>query len=77
MLKTFDEMCNDGSICKYCSVTDWGQHTSGVTPGGYWSCECSWCKEAYDLYLDDKNTTENIIKYASKVKLINKENFYE
>lgn len=73
MLKTYEEMCDDESICDYCRAEP------GVfgTPNGYVSCEGSWCKEAYDTYLDNEGVTENIIKYASKVKLINKEDFDE
>lgn len=73
MLRTFDEMCDDESICGFCRATDYGEKKSCVTPSGYWSCEGEWCKKAYEIYLDNENTTENIVKYASKVKLINKE----
>jgi hypothetical protein len=77
MLKTFEEMCDDETICNYCSRTEYGEKKSGVTPNGYWSCEGNWCKEAYSDYLDDEDTTENIVKYASKVRLINKEDLNE
>jgi|688.fasta_scaffold707134_2 hypothetical protein len=77
MLRTFEEMCDDETICGYCSNTDYGANKEGVTPNGYYSCEGSWCKDAFTDYLDNENTTENIVKYASKVKLINKENTYE
>ena len=77
MLKTFKEMCDDETICDYCSMTDYGEHKSCVTPNGYWSCEGSWCERAYEDYLDGEDTTENIVKYASKVKLINKEDYNE
>jgi len=75
MFKTFEEMCEDETICDYCSTTDYGEHKSCVTPSGYWCCEGSWCNNAYSVYLDNENTTENIVKYASKVKLNNKEDF--
>ena len=75
MLQTFEEMCDDESICNYCSHTEYGEYKSGVTPNGYWSCEGSWCKDAYEEYLDENGTTENIVKYASVVKLTNKEDF--
>ncbi len=75
MLQTFEEMCDSEEICEYCSATDYGKHKSCVTPNGYWSCEGSWCKDAYDDYLDENETTENIVKYASVVKLTNKEEF--
>lgn len=73
MLKTFEEMQDDETICDYCRAKP------GVfcTPNGYISCEGSYCSEAYERYLDNENTTENIVKYASKVKLTNKEDFDE
>jgi hypothetical protein len=40
-------------ICNYCSRTDYGECKSGVTPNGYWSCEGSWCNEAYECYLEE------------------------
>lgn len=73
MLKTFEEMCDDESICSFCSPTDYGERKSCITPNGYWSCEGGWCKEAYESYLDENETTANIVRYASKVKLLNKE----
>lgn len=77
MIKTFEELCDDESICDYCSRTDYGEHNSSVSPSGYWSCEGSWCDESYESYLDNENITKNIVKYASKVKLINKGDFDE
>ncbi len=73
MLKTFDELCEEETICNCCSATDYGEHKSCITPNGYWMCEGAWCKEAYEEYLDENETTENIVEYASKVKLVNKE----
>ena len=75
MLKTYSEMCDDEYICNYCSPTDYGEHKLCSTPDGYYLCEGNWCKDAYDAYLDSENTTGNIVKYASKVKLNNKEDF--
>lgn len=77
MLRTYEEMCDDESICDYCSRTDYGEYKFSSTPDGYWSCEGSWCKESYDAYLDNEDTTENIVKYASKVRLLNKEELSE
>lgn len=77
MLKTFDELCEEETLCNYCSATDYGEHKSCITPNGYWSCEGAWCEEAYEEYLDENETTENIVKYASKVKLTNKEDLDE
>lgn len=76
-LQTFEELCDSMEICNYCSATDYGERASYVTGSGtYVSCEGSFCTQAYDAYLDENETTENIVKYASLVKLINKENFY-
>lgn len=47
---TMEEL--DEKLCKYCSRTDYGEHKSSSTPNGYWSCEGSWCDEAYQEYLD-------------------------
>ena len=77
MLKTFEELCDEDSICNHCSATDYGEHKSCITPNGYWSCEGAWCKESYEKYLDENETTENIVKYASMVKLTNKEEVNE
>ena len=70
MLKTFEEMCDDMEICNYCSQTDYGEHKSYVTPSGFYSCEGSWCDEAYEAYLEENETNADIVNYASKVKLI-------
>jgi hypothetical protein len=77
MLQTLDELCESEELCKYCSATEFGEHKFGTTPNGYYSCEGSFCEEAYDSYLDDKNMTENIVKYACNVTLINKEELDE
>jgi hypothetical protein len=66
-------MCDDESICDYCSPTDYGEHKSCHTPSGYYMCEGTWCKESYEVYLDDENATENLVKYQNSVKLLNKE----
>lgn len=76
MLKTFEEMCDDESICKYCAATDYGDYKSCHTPNGYYMCEGTWCEEAYDAYLEEEETSFNIVKYASCVKLTNEEDFY-
>lgn len=75
MFKTFQEMCDDESICDYCRETDYGEHKSCHTPNGVSFCEGEWCDRAYESYLDDNETNENIIKYQECVKLINKEKF--
>ena len=70
MLKTFEELYDDEEICSYCSQTDYGECKSYVTPSGFYSCEGSWCDEAYEAYLEENETTADIVNYASKVKLI-------
>lgn len=76
ILKTFQELCDSEEICNYCYCTDYGEHKFYSTPNGCWFCEGSWCDEAYEAYLEEENTTENIVKYASLVKLTNKEDVY-
>jgi hypothetical protein len=73
LLKTFDEICDDETICDYCSQTDWGEHKSYGTPNGQVFCEGTWCKDSYEAYLDDNNATENLVKYQNSVRLLNKE----
>ena len=75
VLKTFEEMCDDESICEYCSATDYGEHKSYGTPNGQVFCEGAWCKEAYEAYLDECNGTDNLVKYQNGTKLTNKEEF--
>ena len=57
MLKTFDELSDEESLCKYCSATDYGEHKSCITPNGYYWCEGAHCEDAYREYknniLDD------------------------
>ncbi len=77
MLKTFDEMCEDETICGYCHNTDYGENKSCVTPNGYVCCEGTWCKDSYEDYLEDVNGTVNLVKYQNNVRLINKEEIYE
>ena len=69
MLKTFKEMCDDESICSYCEPTEYGEHMEGVSPNGYWSCEGSFCKEAYAYYLDNEEITERAANISKKVKI--------
>lgn len=73
MLKTFEEMCDDESICDYCSPTDYGERKSCQTPSGIWMCEGTWCVDSYEAYLDENEATENLVKYQNCVKLLNKE----
>lgn len=74
MLRTLEEMVEDESLCNYCQCTNYGEiNPYSYTPNGFVSCEGMHCDLAYDSYLDENNTTENIIKYAICVKLLNKE----
>lgn len=54
MVKTIEELQDSGIICDYCSVDDKFKG-GGVygTPNGYISCEGTWCKEAYEIYLEE------------------------
>lgn len=70
LLKTFQELCDEESLCTYCSRTDYGENKSYVTPTGFYSCEGSYCEEAYEAYLEENETNADIVNYASKVKLI-------
>lgn len=73
ILQTFEEMCDDETICGYCYQTDYGEHKSCSTPSGYYCCEGTWCKESYERYLDNYDATEQLVKYQNSVKLLNKE----
>lgn len=44
----------DDELCSYCSRTDYGEKKGYSYPGGYVSCEGSYCSEAYDEYLEDE-----------------------
>ena len=55
MLRTFEEMRDDESICNYCRHTDFGDNKSCATPNGYWCCEGRWCKDSYESYIDSEN----------------------
>ncbi len=65
----------DEDICNYCYRTDYGECKSCATPNGYISCEGAFCDEAYESYLEENEVTENIVRYATKVKLKNKGDF--
>lgn len=69
MYQTFEELTESEELCNYCKAEP-GWHSS---PNGYSCCEGAYCNDAYQRYLDDNETTENIIKYQNSVKLINKE----
>lgn len=74
ILKTFDEMCDDETICEYCIPTDYGEHKFYCSPStGYSSCEGMWCEDSYKEYLDNYNASEELVKYQNSVKLLNKE----
>lgn len=46
----------DEEICSYCYRTEYGEKKSYSYPGGYVSCEGSYCPEAYDDYLEENWT---------------------
>ena len=70
ILKTFKELQDEESLCEYC-FADPGWHSTGG--GDPYCCEGAYCENAYDYYLDSMETTANVILFASKVKLLNKE----
>lgn len=75
VLKTFEELCSEEIICKYCPYTNYGEHEniSYIDSKGFHACEGMYCEESYEKYLSDNKTNEKIIKYAVKVKLKNME----
>jgi len=73
MLKTLEELADDGELCKYCRDTEYGEHSSYSTPNGYSFCEGTFCETAYESYLDTMETTDNIVKYMMNVKMIKEE----
>ncbi len=77
MLKTFNELSEEENLCEYCSATNYGEYKSYSIPNGYYWCEGTYCESAYREYLADNKTSESIVKYASKVILMNKEDVNE
>lgn len=77
MLKTFDELSDEEVCVNIVQQSDYGEHKSCITPNGYYWCEGAHCEDAYREYLDDNETSENVVKYASKVILTNKEDIDE
>ena len=74
MLKTFDELSDEESLCKYCSATDYGEHKSCITPNGYYWCEGAHCEDAYreleEMNFDAaKDNAINQIKSEIKSKI--------
>lgn len=51
-MRSMEELQDSEELCKYCARTDYGTRKFCQTPNGYWSCEGSWCEEAYDAYLE-------------------------
>lgn len=70
-LETFQDMCDDETICQYCLRTGYGEYKQSWNGNGYDFCEGAWCKESYERYLDDFGATENLVKYQNKVTLTN------
>ena len=65
MKLSFEEMQDQERLCKYCAPTEYGEKSFIVTPNGYNACEGTWCKEAYDDYLEseDEEEVENELRY--------------
>ncbi len=72
MLKTMEEMKDDGSLCDFCPSTEYDRLANKARR--ITECGEDMCDIAYSYYLDDNQTTENVVKYAKKVKLIKEEN---
>lgn len=69
MLKDFEKLSEEGSLCDYCSATGYGEHSSAEyanSTGCHW-CEGAYCKDAYIKYLEKTGATESVIKYAKLV----------
>jgi hypothetical protein len=58
MLETFEEMCDNESICNYCHRTDYGENKCYSTPNGYYCCEGAYCAESYEDYLEENKNNE-------------------
>jgi hypothetical protein len=54
MKQTIEEMQDSEELCKYCIKTDYGERKAMHTPNGYYTCEGSYCEEAYDAYLEEE-----------------------
>lgn len=66
IIRDIEEMVEDESLCEYCDAEP-GWHSHGY--GEPYSCEDSWCKEAYERYLEDIGVTETVVKIARKTKV--------
>lgn len=61
-MRTLEEL--DLELCNYCPLPDEAKGTHGA-PNGYYSCEGSNCKEAYEAYQDE--CTETCIGCGAKL----------
>lgn len=59
-------MIEDESLCEYCDAEP-GWHSNGA--GEPYCCECAYCKEAYERYLEDLGITDTVVKIAKKIKV--------
>ncbi len=66
IIRDIKEMAEDESLCEYCDAEP-GWHSNGC--GEPYSCEGSWCKEAYERYLEDIGVTDTVVKIAKKTKV--------
>lgn len=59
MIRPFEEMCEDESLCEYCRCTNYGESPSSyLSPSGWQSCEGVGCEDAYETYLETVNEKE-------------------
>lgn len=66
IIRNIEEMAEDESLCEYCD-SEPGWHMSGS--GTPYSCEGSFCKEAYDRYLDELEVSERAVIIKNKTKV--------
>lgn len=66
IIRNIEEMAEDESLCKYCD-SEPGWHMSGG--GTMYSCEGSYCKKAYERYLDELEISERVVTIKNKTKV--------
>ncbi len=70
-LRLFEEIAESEDLCSYCEQTDYGLNKCIRYPDGVDFCEGRYCSEAYEEYLKEMGVSEDVVKYANNVKLIN------
>lgn len=62
-------------LCKHCELDP--DQNYGNPNNGYYGCEGSQCKEAYERYLEENEITETIIKIKNKTIVTIERDKYE